>query len=76
MSHLRPEDRSQKTSRAACRKGRHHYGESQRIGAGILRRVCAACGEVTIDLTGVDEVTMPVIRRSQVKMTTATTRDP
>jgi hypothetical protein len=31
---------------------------------------------VTIDLTGVDEVTMPVIRRGQAKMTSATTRDP
>ena len=76
MSHLRPEDRSQKKSRAACRKGRHHYGESQRIGAGILRRVCDSCGEVTIDLTGVDEVTRPIIRRSQVKMIGGTTRDP
>jgi hypothetical protein len=62
VSHLRPEDRNAKHSRAACRKGRHSYGESQNIGAGILRRVCGKCGEVTIDLTGVDEVTIPVIR--------------
>lgn len=64
MSHLRPEDRSVKHSRAACRKGRHYYGEPQKIGAGILRRVCEACGEVTIDLTNADELTTPVLRHS------------
>ena len=62
MSHIRPEDRSPKTSRAACKRGRHHYGIPQNIGAGILRRVCDTCGEVTIDLTGVEEVTTPVVR--------------
>lgn len=62
MSHLRPEDRSFKHSRAACRKGRHLYGESQNIGAGILRRVCDICGEVTIDLTKADGLTAPILR--------------
>ena len=62
MSHLRPEDRAAKHSKSACKKGRHIYGESQNIGAGILRRVCEACGEVTIDLTGAEELTEPVIR--------------
>lgn len=62
MSHLRPEDRSEKTSRAACRRGRHYYGASQNIGGGIVRRVCETCGEVTIDLTGVDAVTTPIVR--------------
>lgn len=47
-----------------CKKGRHHYGESLSIGAGIKRRVCETCGEVTIDLTGVEEVTEPVLRPS------------
>ena len=63
MSHLRPEDR--KHARSACRKGRHHYGETQNIGAGITRRVCQDCGEVTIDLTGVEEVTTPVNRKGR-----------
>lgn len=62
MSHLRPEDRSAKKSKAACRKGRHYYGEAQNIGAGIVRRVCETCGEVTIDLTGADEVSTPVVK--------------
>ncbi|HJS71421.1 MAG TPA: hypothetical protein VJ858_01725 [Acidimicrobiia bacterium] len=62
MSHLRPEDRSLKSIRASCRKGRHFYGESQNIGAGITRQVCQTCGEVTIDLTGAYELTEPIIR--------------
>ena len=61
MSHLRPEDQP-KPSKASCRKGRHHYGEALSIGAGIKRRVCETCGEVTIDLTGIEEVTEPVLR--------------
>jgi hypothetical protein len=64
VSHLRPEDRSPRTNRAACRKGHHRYGEAQSIGAGILRRVCESCGEVSIDLTGVEEVAAPVARDS------------
>lgn len=64
MSHLRPEDRD-KRARTTCRKGRHYYGESQSIGAGIKRRVCEECGEVTIDLTGVEEVTTPVNRNGR-----------
>ena len=64
MSHLRPEDRN-KRARTACRKGRHYYGETQNIGAGITRRVCEDCGEVTIDLTGVEEVTTPVNRNGR-----------
>jgi hypothetical protein len=64
VSHLTPEDRASRTSRFACRKGRHYYGEAQNIGAGILRRVCETCGEVTIDLTGAEEVTEPVLRDS------------
>ncbi|HET8740036.1 MAG TPA: hypothetical protein VFO17_09920 [Acidimicrobiia bacterium] len=62
MSHLRPEDRSSKRSRAACRKGRHDYGDGQNIGAGIVRQVCQTCGEVTIDLTGAEELAQPVIK--------------
>lgn len=61
MSHLRPEDR-RKTSKSLCRKGRHLYGEALSIGAGIKRQVCETCGEVTIDLTSLEEVTEPVLR--------------
>jgi hypothetical protein len=64
VSHIRPEDRTFKTRRAACRRGHHHYGESQNVGAGILRRVCDTCGEVTIDLTDVDGVTAPAVRKT------------
>ena len=73
MSHLRPEDRN-KHSRTACRKGRHYYGETQNIGAGITRRVCEGCGEVTIDLTGVEEVTTPVNRNGR-RLRSLTTGD-
>lgn len=58
MTHLRPDDKT-KGTQAACRKGRHAYGESQSIGAGIQRRVCATCGEVTIDLTGAEPLSAP-----------------
>lgn len=58
MSHLRPDDKP-KGTQAACRKGRHDYGESQSIGAGIQRRVCSICGEVTIDLTGAEPLSAP-----------------
>lgn len=57
MSHLRPEDKKHKKS--DCRKGRHVYGVSQHIGAGILRRVCQSCARVTIDLTKADELKEP-----------------
>lgn len=72
MSHLRPEE--SKHSRAACRKGRHRYGESQSIGGGIERRVCGTCGEVTIDLTEADEITTPV-RRDTHRMGSLTPKD-
>lgn len=58
VSHLRPDDKS-KATQAACKKGRHAYGESQSIGAGIQRRVCSTCGEVTIDLTGAEPLSAP-----------------
>lgn len=39
--------------RRRCRKGIHVLGETQRIGAGINRTLCRACGAVaTIDLRG------------------------
>jgi len=72
VSHLRPEDR--KHSRAACRKGRHRYGESQSIGGGIERRVCQTCGEVTIDLTEAEEVTKPM-RRDTHRLGSISPRD-
>lgn len=64
MSHLRPEERSPRTNRAACRKGHHRYGVARSIGAGILRRVCESCGEVSIDLTGAEGAAAPVARDS------------
>ncbi len=63
VSHLRPEDREAFRGQWSCRKGRHLYGESKKVGGGILRRVCEACGEVTIDLTVADELTTPLVRR-------------
>jgi hypothetical protein len=61
MSHLSPQDQSRKHRRADCRKGRHDYGQAQRIGAGIRRQVCETCGAVSIDLTGSDELTTPLV---------------
>lgn len=61
MSHLSPEDRSERHRRSSCRRGRHDYGAYQNIGAGIIRRVCDACGSVTIDLTNADELKAPVV---------------
>ena len=60
MSHVRPEDKTPRARRSDCRKGRHTYGESQGIGAGLLRRVCELCSAVTIDLTNADELTTPL----------------
>jgi Zn finger protein HypA/HybF involved in hydrogenase expression len=62
VSHLRPETKTMKRRRADCRKGRHIHGESQNIGAGILRRVCEVCGDVSIDLTKADELSVPLIK--------------
>lgn len=64
MSHIQPEDKTQRHRRADCRKGRHDFGENQSIGAGIVRRVCDACGSVTIDLTPGEELAAPVIPSS------------
>jgi len=62
MSHVRPEDKSTRARRNDCRKGRHTYGESQHVGAGIVRQVCDVCSAVTIDLTSADELRVPVLR--------------
>lgn len=61
MSHLRPEDKAARHRMSSCRRGIHNYGESQRVGAGIVRKVCLTCAGVTIDLTGVDEVSETTI---------------
>jgi hypothetical protein len=61
MSHIRPEGKAQKHRRSDCRKGRHEYGGAQNVGAGIRRQVCIECGAVTIDLTGTDELTTPMV---------------
>lgn len=49
----------------ACLVGRHHYGDDHDVGAGILRRACEACGGVTIDLRGADELSDPSGRAGQ-----------
>lgn len=61
MSHLRPDERIQRHRKSHCKKGRHEYGESQNVGAGILRRICEVCGIINIDLTSADELETPVI---------------
>lgn len=53
--HRAPRFRRSRTPRS-CRS-RHAYGSGQRIGAGIIRYVCTACGAVSIDLTQVDAMT-------------------
>ncbi|MCI0425081.1 MAG: hypothetical protein L0Z49_07115 [Actinobacteria bacterium] len=68
MTHVRPETKSPRRSRSDCRKGLHQFGETQNVGAGIGRRVCAICNAVTIDLTATHEPVEPVIgsrRRSR-----------
>lgn len=60
MSHISPLGRSRKHRRSDCRKGRHHYGQAQNIGAGMRRQVCGTCSAVSIDLTGVEELTTPL----------------
>jgi hypothetical protein len=66
MSHIRPEQKSSKHRIAECRKGSHDYAEGQHIGAGIMRRVCATCSYVTIDLTGSESQANGTIERSQL----------
>lgn len=56
MSHLRPEDVASTHRKSSCKKGRHRYGDSQKVGGGIARQVCVACGAVTIDLTGATDL--------------------
>lgn len=70
MSHLRPDDKS-KGTQAACRKGRHTYGESQSVGGGIQRRVCTTCGEVSIDLTGAEPLSAPAHSLAKSRRTLA-----
>ncbi|MGH8871603.1 MAG: hypothetical protein ACRDWS_06495 [Acidimicrobiia bacterium] len=55
MSHVRPEETSLFHRKFSCRRGRHRFGVGQQVGGGIIRRVCVACGSVTIDLTGVTD---------------------
>ncbi len=65
MSHIRPEMNPSKHKIADCRRGSHDYGEGQHIGAGIMRRVCEICADVTIDLTG-SKLTSDGMTESQV----------
>lgn len=65
VSHLRPEELSTRHRRSFCRKGRHHYGEPQHIGAGIIRKVCDVCSSVTIDLTGAYEAKSPIVSNNR-----------
>ena len=71
MTHLRPEAKATRHKRSDCRKDNHNYGEEQNIGAGILRRVCATCGAVSIDLTSADELKTP-IQRNQTNILSMT----
>jgi hypothetical protein len=68
MSHLRPEDKAPKRTLASCRKGKHKFGDPQRIGAGIVRQVCLRCAAVTIDLTGADDSIGEPVLRAQRKI--------
>lgn len=70
VSHLRPDEKS-KGTQAACKKGRHTYGESQSVGGGIQRRVCATCGEVTIDLTAAEPLSAPANNIAKTRRTLA-----
>ena len=38
----------------SCRRGEHRYGLATEAGGGIVRRICLACGTLSIDLTGVE----------------------
>lgn len=40
------------TRKGACRKGIHRFAPPADAGAGIRRRICEACGAVTIEATG------------------------
>jgi hypothetical protein len=51
MTHVRSEKISTVHRKSSCRRGSHRYGTPLSIGAGILRRVCLACGSVSIDVT-------------------------
>jgi hypothetical protein len=51
MTHVRSEDISTVHRKSSCRRGSHRYGTPLGIGAGIFRRVCPACGSVSIDVT-------------------------
>lgn len=64
MSHVRPEEKTDRHRRLSCRRGRHDYGANQNIGAGIIRRVCEACGAVNIDLSET-ELSRPVLRTGE-----------
>jgi hypothetical protein len=59
MSHLKPDTKTPHKM-SQCRRGRHLYGRSQAIGAGIKRHVCDVCGDVTIDLTNAVAPKSPV----------------
>lgn len=73
MTHMRDEDRAARHRLSACKRGKHLYGEAQNVGAGIVRRVCVRCAEVTIDLTQSDELKTPLLRRT-AKITSLTQR--
>ncbi|HET9203715.1 MAG TPA: hypothetical protein VFP67_11315 [Acidimicrobiia bacterium] len=69
MTHLRAKDIPTAHRRSSCRRGSHRFDTPQNVGAGIVRRVCVACGSVSIDLTARgpdDEMTRPITRSSRI----------
>ncbi len=69
MTHLREQDRRRHRV-SSCRKGRHNYGQAQDIGAGIERRVCDTCGDVSIDLTAAHEPEASQARAGRLRSAT------
>jgi len=53
--------RRRRKARVQCRQEHHRFGSAQPVGGGIVRRVCNACGSVSIDLSEIDDAHLPAL---------------
>lgn len=58
--------RRRRKARIECRQEHHRFGSAQPVGGGIVRRICDACGSISIDLTEVDDAHLPALFQARM----------
>ena len=64
----RRHSRVRRKALASCKEGTHRFGSGSHIGGGILRRICDACGAISIDLTAAEDSRVGARFRSRAQL--------